>query len=97
MVEIFSLIKFFGGCGTLLLLALGILLAIPESRLRAILVKFIGWSVVVLCLLYTINPLDALPEGLLGPIGMIDDVAAIVIAVGAGQAALKARPKLPAK
>lgn len=97
MPEVFSLIKFFGGCGTILILAFGSLLAIPESRLRSILVKLIGWSVVVLCLAYTINPLDLLPEGLLGPIGMVDDVAAIAIAVGAGHAALKARSKLPAE
>jgi len=42
--------------------------------------------VLVLALLYIISPVDLLPELLLGPVGLADDVA---VGIGAGAACLK--------
>jgi uncharacterized membrane protein YkvA (DUF1232 family) len=97
MSEVFGVMKFFGGCATLLGLAFGCLLAMPKSRLRAVLMQVVGWAVVVFCIIYGISPIDVLPEGLLGPLGIFDDVAALAVAIGAGSAALQAGRDLKAK
>jgi uncharacterized membrane protein YkvA (DUF1232 family) len=90
MNEVFSVMKFFGGCGTVLLLTFVVLLAMPNSKLRAVLLKIVGWAVVVLCIFYGISPIDILPEAFLGPLGLIDDVVAIGVAIGAASAAMQA-------
>ena len=39
--------------------------------------------VVVLCVLYLFSPVDLLPELLLGPLGLPDDVLALLVGIGA--------------
>jgi uncharacterized membrane protein YkvA (DUF1232 family) len=95
MSEVLSAMKFFGGCGTLLFLAFMALLAMPKSKLRAVLMQVVGWAVVAFCAIYAISPFDVLPEALLGPfLGLFDDAAAVAVAVGAGSAALQARREI---
>ncbi len=94
MAEIFSAVKFFGGCGTALLLAFMALLSAPKSRMRAVLLQIIGWLVVAFCVLYGISPVDILPEAFLGPFGLVDDIGAVAVAVGAGAAAMQAGREL---
>ncbi len=90
MSEILSAVKFFGGCGVVLLLAFMILLSMPQSKIRAVLVQIVGWMIVVFCVIYGLSPIDILPEAFLGPFGLVDDIGAVAVAVGAGAAALKA-------
>jgi uncharacterized membrane protein YkvA (DUF1232 family) len=94
MGEIFSAVKFFGGCGTALLLAFMALLSAPKSKLRAVLLQVVGWLVVVFCVLYGISPVDILPEAFLGPFGLVDDIGAVAVAIGAGAAAMQANRDL---
>ena len=68
-------------CGTLLLIALLILLALPQSRLREIVLPFVGWAVAALSAAYVILPFDLVPEALLGPFGLIDDLVAVAVAI----------------
>jgi uncharacterized membrane protein YkvA (DUF1232 family) len=39
--------------------------------------------VVVLCVVYIISPIDLLPEAFLGPLGLIDDLGALFVAIAA--------------
>jgi len=90
MSEMFGVIKLIVMCGTLLFLAFCGLLAMPKSKLRAVLMQIVGWAVVVFCIFYGLSPVDLIPEALLGPLGLVDDIGAVAVAVGAGSAALQA-------
>jgi len=70
-----------------------ILLALPQCRLRDLLMPFISWGFVVLCGLYAISPIDALPEIALGPFGLFDDLAAVAAGVCAAMSTIKAQRK----
>lgn len=76
--------------GAILTLALMILLALPASRLRDLIMPYIAWSFVVLCGLYICLPIDFLPEILLGPAGLFDDCGALVAGVATAMKTIKA-------
>jgi uncharacterized membrane protein YkvA (DUF1232 family) len=40
-----------------------------------------GVSIVGLCFLYIISPIDLMPEALLGPFGLVDDFGALFLAI----------------
>jgi uncharacterized membrane protein YkvA (DUF1232 family) len=94
MSEVLSAMKFFGGCGTMLFLAFMGLLAMPKSRLRAVMMQIVGWAVVALCVAYGLSPIDLIPEAFLGPLGLVDDLGALAVAVGAGSAAMQAKREM---
>jgi uncharacterized membrane protein YkvA (DUF1232 family) len=77
-------------CGTLVTLALLVLLAMPQSRLRQFLLPIMGWGFAAFCGVYVISPVDLIPEALVGPLGIFDDVGAIVAGFMAASAAMKA-------
>ena len=77
-------------CGTVLLGVFMICLSMPQSRLRAILLQLTGWLVAAFCAAYCISPVDILPEALLGPFGLPDDLAALVGGIFAAVTAWKA-------
>jgi uncharacterized membrane protein YkvA (DUF1232 family) len=64
------------GCGTLLLVAFLILLALPNSRLRAVVMPVVSWLMVIACGCYVVSPVDVVPEALFGPFGLVDDIGA---------------------
>jgi uncharacterized membrane protein YkvA (DUF1232 family) len=76
--------------GGILILAGMILLALPQSKLRDLIMPFVSWGFVVLCGLYVVSPIDALPEIVLGPVGIFDDLAAGVAGVVTAVSAIKA-------
>jgi uncharacterized membrane protein YkvA (DUF1232 family) len=86
----FSTIRFFFGCGTLLLVALVVLAHFPKSPLRSALVQVCGWGTAALCGAYALSPIDALPEILLGPFGVVDDLLAVIIGFMSARAAWRA-------
>jgi len=90
MDGLFSMLKFFFGCGTLLFLAMIVLAHMPKSPLRTLLVQVCGWAGAFFCLGYAVSPVDIMPEMLLGPFGLIDDLLAVVVGVKSAMAAWNA-------
>ena len=90
MLELFRLLVIFGG---LLAMTFLILLALPQSKLREIVMPFVAWAFVALCGLYAISPVDVLPEILLGPFGLVDDLGAVVLGVGTAISTIQAQKR----
>jgi uncharacterized membrane protein YkvA (DUF1232 family) len=91
MQSLFGTIQTLAMCGTLVTIAFVILLAMPQSQLRAFLLPIAGWSVAIFCGIYAISPVDIVPEALLGPFGLIDDVGAVVAGITAARVAMSAK------
>jgi uncharacterized membrane protein YkvA (DUF1232 family) len=79
--------------GFLIVMTFLILLALPQCRLREILMPFVAWGFVVLCGVYAISPVDILPEIVLGPFGLVDDLAAVVAGVGTAVSTIQAQKR----
>lgn len=90
MDSFFSMIKFFFGCGAGLMLAMVLLAHLPKSPLRTLLVQFCGWATAALCGAYVLSPVDVLPEALLGPFGLPDDLIALIVGIMSARSAWKA-------
>ena len=90
MSSFFGTIQLMLFCGTLLAVAFGVLLSMPNSKLREFLMPIVGWSVAIFCGIYCISPIDIVPEALLGPFGLIDDIGAVVGGIAAARAAIAA-------
>lgn len=41
----------------------------------------IKWIKIILILIYLISPVDILPEAVLGPLGLVDDAAALLLLI----------------
>jgi uncharacterized membrane protein YkvA (DUF1232 family) len=87
---LFSTIRFFFGCGTVLFIAMILLAHLPKSPLRTALTQICGWATAGLCGAYVLSPFDVAPEALLGPFGLIDDLIAAIIGFMSARAAWKA-------
>jgi uncharacterized membrane protein YkvA (DUF1232 family) len=68
-----------------------VLLSLPQSKLREFLMPVVGWCVAIFCGIYCISPIDIVPEALLGPFGLIDDLGALVAGIAAARAAMNAK------
>lgn len=90
MLELLRLLVIVGG---LVIVTFMILLALPQCRLRDMLMPFVAWGFVALCGAYAISPVDALPEILLGPFGLVDDLAAVVLGVGTAVSTIQNRKR----
>lgn len=75
-------------CGTGLVALFLILLALPKSKLRTIVMPFVSGAVALACGAYVISPVDVVPEIILGPLGLADDLVMAVIGIMAAQKAL---------
>jgi len=76
-------------CGTAIAIAFAVLLSMPKSKLRGFLLPIFGWVVAIFCGIYAISPIDIVPEAMLGPFGLIDDVGAVVAGIAAVRTAMK--------
>jgi uncharacterized membrane protein YkvA (DUF1232 family) len=86
-----GLISVIAICGSVLTLTMLILVALPQSKIRAALLQVFGWVFAAFCLIYFISPVDVLPEAILGPfLGLFDDAAAVMAGVAAARAAWRA-------
>lgn len=52
-----------------------------------------GWLTIAACAAYVLSPLDLAPEALLGPLGLPDDLVAVLVAAKVGWSSR--RPKQP--
>lgn len=89
----FELLRLMVVVGGVIVVTFMVLMALPQCKLRDLLMPYIAWSFVVLCGLYAISPIDALPEIALGPFGLFDDLAAVAAGVGTAVATIKAQRK----
>ncbi len=88
MQTVFGIIQTMFWCGTFLAVTIAILLSLPQSKLREFLLPIIGWCVAVFCAFYCISPFDFLPECILGPVGLIDDLGALVTGIASVRMAM---------
>lgn len=88
MESVFGVIQTMLICGTLLGVAFFVLLSMPQSQLRAFLLPIVGWGVAIFCGIYCISPVDIVPEALLGPFGLVDDLGAVAAGLTAAGVAM---------
>lgn len=92
MAEFFSFLKLFVGCSTLLFLATLILLALPQSKLRAVGLELTKYALAAGLVLMVPLPIDVVPDIVPG-IGWLDDIGYIVAAIAAVRSGLGEREK----
>lgn len=90
MLELLRVMVIMGG---VIVITFMILLALPQCKLRQMLMPFVAWGFVALCAAYAISPVDAFPEILFGPFGLVDDIGAVVMGVGTAMATINAAKK----
>lgn len=78
-------------CGTLIVIAFGVLLAMPKSELRSFLMPIVGWTFAIFAGAYCLSPVDVVPEIVAGPFGLIDDVGMAIAGFAAAKAAMNAK------
>ncbi|WP_152054224.1 DUF1232 domain-containing protein [Tautonia marina] len=64
-------------------------LSLPQSRLREFLRPIVLAGIAVASGIYVLSPVDAVPELVTGPFGLIDDAGALVGGIAAGRAAMR--------
>lgn len=74
MVEIIRTLML---CGTIILLAFMILIALPKSKFRNFVLQIVGWGMTIFCGVYTVCPIDVIPDFIPG-LGFLDDGGAII-------------------
>ncbi len=94
MSDIFGTIRILILCGSVLFLAFMVLLSLPQSPLRGVVLQLVGWVLAVFCGVYCISPIDIMPEILLGPFGLVDDIGALVLGCYSAKTALDARKEV---
>ena len=87
----FEMMKLMMLCGTGIVIAFVVLLALPKSELRSVLMPIVGWAMAIFCGFYAISPIDIMPEAVLGPFGLIDDIGADVVGINAAKMAMRAK------
>lgn len=89
MQTINLLINWGGG----LMLAFLVLLALPQSKLKEVVMPFVGWAVAALSVGYIISPIDIFPD-FVPVLGWGDDLVALAVGIGAICTAINAgKPK----
>ena len=79
MAEAFSVIKLLIACGAILALAFLVLLSMPQSQLKSFLMPIVGGAMAIFCGVYCISPIDIVPEAVLGPFGLVDDLVGLPV------------------
>jgi uncharacterized membrane protein YkvA (DUF1232 family) len=77
-------------CGTVLMLALMILLSMPKSMMRSVLMEVLGWVGAVLAGIYVVSPIDAIPD-FIPVVGWFDDGGALIAGIASGVMAMIGR------
>ena len=90
MEGIFGFLKF--GCGAIVLLGIAflIMLSLPKSRLRSVVLEIGGWFTTAAATASVVSPVDLIPD-FVPVLGWGDDVIAILVGIGAVLFALHER------
>ena len=89
MSEIFSTIRLMAVLAGGLVLALLILLSLPQSKLKEIVQPFVGWAIAALSVGLILSPIDPIPD-VIPVLGWCDDLVALVVAIASAKAAIDA-------
>jgi uncharacterized membrane protein YkvA (DUF1232 family) len=76
-------------CCTVLLVTLLVLACLPHSPIRDLLFQLFAWLFAGSCGAYFLLPCDLCPELILGPLGLFDDVIAVLMGIVSLVAAIK--------
>jgi uncharacterized membrane protein YkvA (DUF1232 family) len=93
MTELFSTIRLLIGGVCLLLTVFLVLLALPKSKLRDLVMPFVGWGVAALSAMWIVSPLDPMPD-VIPVLGFADDLVMLAIAIGSAMSASSAWKRL---
>lgn len=90
MEGFFGFLKF--GCGGIVLLGVAflVMLSLPKSRLRSVVLEIGGWFTTAAAATSVVSPIDMIPD-LIPVLGWTDDFVAILVGVGAVFLALHER------
>lgn len=77
-------------CMTCAFIALLVLACLPRSPVRDLLVQVVGWLMAGSCGVYCLSVVDVAPEIILGPLGLFDDLIALILGTVSAVAAWKA-------
>lgn len=88
-----GLMKLGAVSATVLILAAMVLLSLPKSRLRAVVLKLAGYGIALFSAIYVVSPIDGIPD-VIPVVGWIDDAGAIVGGIGGLLVARKAKHEL---
>lgn len=91
MASFFDMLKTMMMCMTLLGIAWVVALSLPKSRMRTVLTEICSWAFLVFCAVYTVSPIDIIPEAALGPVGLVDDLGSVYLGYQAYRSAMAAR------
>ncbi|MGD9689526.1 MAG: DUF1232 domain-containing protein [Phycisphaerales bacterium] len=92
MTEFISLLKTIVICGTVFFIAFIGALALPQSKLRSVVLETVKWLVTAALLLLTISPIDVVPD-VVPVLGWVDDLGYIVGGVMAARSAWQEHQK----
>jgi len=92
MSEFFSFLRMVVGCGTLLLLAMLILTALPQSKLRTVGLELTKYALAAGLFLLVPSPVDVVPDVVPG-IGWLDDIGYLAAAIASVRSGLGERTK----
>jgi len=88
-MSFFGMICVLALCGTSLAAAMMVLVSLPHSPMKDLLVQVVGWLFAILCAIYAISPIDIVPDFLV-PIGFVDDIGVAIAGVTSAMAAWRA-------
>lgn len=94
MTAFFQFLSTFLWCSTIFAIASIVALSLPKSKFREVMRAVVGAAGVVLCGLYVVSPVDLFPEAVLGPVGYIDDIGAVIAGYMSLKSAIKAHKAL---
>ena len=88
-MTVFGMISVLLICITCAFIAFLVLASLPNSPVRDLLLQLVAWLFAGSCVVYTVSPVDILPEIILGPFGLPDDLIAIVMGIVSIATAIK--------
>ena len=90
MSEFIGLVKVLAGCGTVLFIAMLVLLSLPQCRLRSVGVELMKWLTAAGLVFLTVSPIDVIPD-VVPLLGWGDDLGYLLGAFTTARSAMSER------